>query len=213
MTLGFCLTEYRFDTKRKPQINRCPIDMKWIPARTNVGLGSPHSILDKPHRTNVQDLCMDIYEMSIGRYMQCVRSSICDAPSCTRLGEEFPVTCVTAIQAEKACAFENKRLPTADVWEFAARGSDGREYPWGNYPYNYFGDIVPVGARHQDTSPFGVKDLGSNVLEWTSSENYSKPGDRLITPGLSAMRSYDFGSIDPLSSKEVIGFRCVRTIE
>jgi serine/threonine protein kinase len=99
--------------------------------------------------------------------------------------EQKPVVQVTQEGARRICEKLGKELPTEARWEAAARGSDGRLYPWGNDRPRCDGvtfdrgkggvcmtpkDSGPtdVGSQPQDVSPFGVHDLAGNVLEWTT---------------------------------------------
>ena len=108
----------------------------------------------------------------------------------SRTGGDHPVVQVSARDAAAFCAFHGLRLPDEVEWEFAARGRDGRRFPWGHEAPNgtghrhaNFGTLAccapdaadgflqtaPVGHFPGGASPFGMLDMAGNVWEWTSS--------------------------------------------
>jgi formylglycine-generating enzyme required for sulfatase activity len=104
-------------------------------------------------------------------------------------GDQQPVVCVTLYEAAayarwlSAQTGQNFTLPTEAQWEKAARGSDGRIYPWGdtwdanraNIDETGLGKTTPVGQYPNGASPYGALDMVGNVWEWTQSELQAYP--------------------------------------
>jgi formylglycine-generating enzyme required for sulfatase activity len=124
------------------------------------------------------------FEITYRQYDRCVKASVC-GNSKYPVDEDkalYPVAGITWSDAKKYCEWVGGRLPTEAEWEKAARGTDGRFYPWGNLidcsHANYYdmvdksaacvGATTPVGSYKKGISPFGIYDMTGNVEEWVN---------------------------------------------
>jgi len=177
-----------------PAPTKRPSSGEWvsIPAGTFL-MGSPDGVggaNEHPqHRVTLSAFSIHRTEVTVASYEACQRAGSCTAPdrsepcnSGVAGRSEHPINCVDWNQASAFCGFVNGRLPTEAEWEYAARGTDGRTYPWGNEEPNdrrlrwsgvcgtvgCIGSTSTVGNYPSGASPFGLQDMAGNVWEWTA---------------------------------------------
>ena len=143
------------------------------------------------HRVYLDAYYIDRYQVTVSRYIKFIEATKREPPKFwndIRLpeGGDLPVVGVDWLDVEAYCLWAGRRLPTEAEWEKAARGTDGRKYPWGNEEptsrHANFGKqeqdevpLSPVGRYEAGRSPYGVYDMAGNVWEWTADwydENY-----------------------------------------
>jgi formylglycine-generating enzyme required for sulfatase activity len=122
---------------------------------------------------------IDVTEVTQAAWAACVADGACPLPAGDYQPDaqpDHPVVYVTWEAAAAHCAWAGKRLPTEAEWEKAARGSDGRLYPWGDAKPDCWRantsvcdeTPAPVAFYPDGASPFGVHDMAGNVMEWVA---------------------------------------------
>jgi formylglycine-generating enzyme required for sulfatase activity len=149
---------------------------------------------EKPaHRVVVKAFFLDQNEVTCREYEKFVKATNRKPPTgwtnggCPSGTENYPVINVDWNDASAFAQWAGKRLPTEEEWEFAARGTDGRLYPWGNEwrpnaanaGDSSAGHFTNVGSYPAGKSPFGAMDMVGNAWEWTSNKLQPYPGGRI----------------------------------
>jgi len=177
----------------------------YIPAGEFI-MGSDMYPEEQPiHLVYLDAFWIDQTEVTNAMYAKCVSDSVCeepiDASSNTRSSyygnpefDKYPVVYVEWDMAKTYCEWAGLKLPTEAQWEKAARGTDGRTYPWGNdapnkdllnYDSN-IGNTTEVGSYESGKSIYEVYDMAGNVWEWVNDyyqeDYYATLGDNATNP-------------------------------
>ncbi len=199
--------------------------------------GSSNADSQEPQQTAaLPAFYVDETEVSNEEYLRFIRDTGRQMPNAMQSAKpNSPASGVSEAEAEAYAAWAGKRLPTEQEWEKAARGSDGRSFPWGTQPWT---DGVPqqieaVSSNPERRSPAGAYNMAGNVWEMTASR-YT-PSAAELDDMQRSLRSTSFshdwvpikgGSFSPGGSRgfaayvhrgfprdqrsQVIGFRCVK---
>jgi formylglycine-generating enzyme required for sulfatase activity len=181
---------------------------------------------------------IDKTEVTRAAYALCVARHRCrPVPDDLRLRAEtssdgsLPVTGVSWFDARDFCRLAGGRLPSEAEWEKAARGTDGREFPWGAEPDcdranwgNFDGEgpcarenpgfPVAVGHHPEGASPYGALDMAGNVWEWVADRYDEDPKRRVVRGGSCSStfvppRAANRNAWAPEHRDVDLGFRCV----
>jgi len=201
------------------------------------------------HTVHLDAYRIDQTEVTNVMYTKCVQAGGCSPPITNESFfrnsyygnpefDQFPVVSVSWDSAARYCEWANRRLPTEAEWEKAARGTDGRTYPWGEVLDDGYANIRNVndtslvGSFEKDKSPYGAYDMAGNVREWVAdwydrdyydnspSSNPTGPedGESRVMRGCSwaigdygilcSSKSFSRGGQNPSSTFHSHGFRC-----
>lgn len=195
-----------------------------------------------PQTVNLDPFWLDQTEVNNSQYAQCVSTGSCRLPEdggvASNLNDpayaSYPVTYVTWSDARDYCAWVSGELPTTAQWEYAARGSERRIFPWGNmfvtrnanfcdtncqYGWRETGYddgyalLAPVASYPAGASWVGALDLAGNVWEWTAVADNSDSTALLRGGSWSAnhwlLRTTAQDTVPRSTANDNIGFRCL----
>ena len=205
------------------------------------------------HQVYLDAYYMDKYEVTNAMYKVCVDARKCTPPKLVGSSthpsyygntnfNNYPVIFVDWYQSHNYCQWRGAKLPTSAQWEKAASGTDGREFPWGDYNPDRcdfanlggdtqycVGDTTEVGSYESGKSPYGIYDLIGNVFEWVADwysweYNQNAPLSNPTGPEAGTSKVIRGGSWHyygtnnwversvPNTTSSSLGFRCIKDV-
>ena len=174
------------ESRITPIVTHSSAPMVLIPAG-EFAMGSDRGQDDEQpvHRALLSAFYLDAYEVTVSRYAEFLATQKPDPPfkwneATSGSHENKPVIGINWYDARDYCRWVGKRLPTEAQWEMAARGNEGRIYPWGNvHPtkghanagqikWRGYETLTNVGQFELGKTPNGVYDLAGNLWEWVA---------------------------------------------
>ena len=187
-------------------------DMVFIPAGEFM-MGSPVADLARQADTDefpqrhvwVDDFYIDVHEVTNAQYKAYLDSMKVEPPpkwldGSYGIGEDgLPIVSITWDEAAAYARFVGKRLPTEAEWEKAARGTDGRSFPWGESfdraRANNSDRLMPIMSFPSGASPYGCLDMAGNAAEWVVGRYEAYPrGPNDVLPAEIPDRKEQFSS-------------------
>jgi serine/threonine protein kinase len=171
------------------------------------------------HKVSVKPFFIDLTEVTNEEYKKFVDATGYKPPVNWKNNAfpegkaKFPVTGVDWDAATAYAKWAGKRLPTEEEWEYAARGTDERLYPWGNEWKKEFANadkqrngMQEVG-KAEGKSPFGLFDMSGNAFEWTGTDAKAYPNGKMLSNESIEPKVIRGGFFDSSKDKATVIFR------
>lgn len=178
-------------TSETTKKNEPPAGMAYVPGdEFMMGSSAGDEFSGPAHKVSVKPFFIDLTEVTNEEYKKFTDAAGYKPPPDWKNGAfpegkaKLPVTGVDWDAASAYAKWAGKRLPTEEEWEYAARGTDERVYPWGNEWKKEFANADKQNASMTEAgkfagkSPFGLVDMSGNAWEWTATDAKAYPNGK-----------------------------------